>query len=59
MKKDYGRNVALVVRDTSGVNWNWENVIAEISQIFKSVKNPYDKGIWLLYCQKTKIHKIV
>ncbi len=57
--KDYGRNVALVVRDSSGVDWDWDFEIPNIAVALKGKRNPYDKGIWLLNRTKTRIFRIV
>ncbi len=48
MMKDYGVNVALVVRDTSPLDWNWNSEIKKLALRLKGVKNPFDKGIWIL-----------
>lgn len=52
--KDYGPDVALVVRDTSGAVWDWKDLIpkinTEIGNILsqQNLNNPYDKGVWLI-----------
>lgn len=48
LAKDYGRNVALVVRDTSGCEWSWELVIEEMRQSLDLSRLPFDRGIWIL-----------
>lgn len=43
--KDYGHNVALVIRDTSGVGWDWNLVGDDIKNRLNLSRNPFDKGI--------------
>lgn len=59
LTKDYGRNAALVVRDTSGVTWSWETVIADIASSLDLTTNPFDKGIWLMSLASNKISRVV
>lgn len=54
----YGQNTALVVRDTSGVDWNWDIVIEELKEMTKSERGHFDKGIWILNYTKTKLYQI-
>lgn len=56
---DYGRNCGLLLRATSGVLWDWEDIIdhnleAELSKYSK----PFDRGIWLLSRDKRAIHRL-
>ena len=57
MNKDYGSSVALVVRDTSGVEWDWNLEINKIKGRISNHKNPFDLGIWIL--SEKKIYKII
>ncbi len=54
----YGPSTALVVRDTSRVDWEWELVIKEIADRFKNERNPFDWGIWILNNDKTKLYQV-
>ena len=58
MKKDYGTRVALVVRDTSGVGWDWDFVIDDIKNKISNFKNPFDLGIWIL-SPKKEIYRVI
>ncbi len=58
-EKDYGKNVALVVRDTSGCDWEWDEVADELASALAPTRNPFDKGIWLLTRTKDKLFQIV
>jgi hypothetical protein len=58
-KKDYGPNAALVIRDTSPVDWDWDMVIDQIKPQLSSGQNPFDKGIWILTYAKDKIYRIL
>lgn len=59
LMNDYGNNVALVIRDTSGVDWDWDYEIPAIAERLSEKRNPFDKGIWLLNRAKTRLFKIV
>ncbi len=48
LKMVYGPKTALVVRDTSPVNWDWNFVIDDIKIQLNLSQNPFDKGIWIL-----------
>ena len=48
MSKDYGVNVALVVRDVSPLQWDWNVCISELTKKLENVSNPFDKGVWIL-----------
>ena len=58
MNKDYGMKVALVLRDTSGVGWDWDFVIDDIKNRVTGLKNPFDLGIWIL-SPKKEIYRII
>lgn len=47
-KMRYGPHTALVIRDSSGVNWDWDLEIPDIRQELGSVPNPFEKGVWIL-----------
>lgn len=53
--KDYGPNTALVVRDTSGCDWDWDSVADQIKRDLKFRLNAFDKGIWVISRSKDKI----
>lgn len=57
--KSYGQNTALVVRDTSGVDWDWDFVMEELKEKTKSERNPFDKGVWILNRAKTKLYQVI
>ncbi len=59
LNKDYGNNVALVVRDTSGCDWEWDAVEDEIRGRLDLSRNPFEKGIWVLSRVKDKLYRIV
>jgi hypothetical protein len=46
--KDYGSNVALVIRQVSRVPWDFEVELDNIRSMIKLERNPYDRGIWIL-----------
>lgn len=59
LKKDYGSNVALVIRDTSPVSWDWYLVVDNIKSVLTALRNPFDKGIWIISFRKDKIYRII
>lgn len=58
MMNDYGSNAALVVRDTSGVDWDWDDVIPTIRSRLDLTKNPFSLGIWMLSRAKDRLFQI-
>jgi len=59
IKKRYGPNTALVVRDSSGVDWDWDLAAEKIKADIKSEANPFDRGIWILSHSKDRLFRIV
>ncbi|HAR97966.1 MAG TPA: hypothetical protein PKO34_07285 [Smithellaceae bacterium] len=59
LQKDYGSNVALVVRDSSAVCWDWDLVVDQIKGMLDLQRNPFDKGIWIISFRKDKIFRVV
>ena len=47
MSKDYGINVALVVRDVSPLEWDWNMCLSELTRKLENIRNPFDKGVWI------------
>jgi hypothetical protein len=58
LKNDYGPNAALVVRDSSGVDWNWDVAIPAIRSRLNLTKNPFGRGIWVLSRVKDRLFQI-
>ena len=59
MKNDYGPEAALVVRDSSGVDWNWDDIAPSIRKSLSTTKNPFSRGIWVLSRVKDRLFRIV
>ena len=59
LKKDYGPDVALVIRDSSPVSWDWEMVLDQIKNMLNLKRNPFDKGIWIISFGKDRIFRIL
>jgi hypothetical protein len=57
--KDYGPNSALVVRDSSGTDWEWELVIDDLKARLHQKRNPFDMGVWILNVSKTKLYQVI
>jgi len=55
--KDYGTNVALVIREVSPLDWDWSDVRYDKPT---DIKNPFNKGIWILACgNPNKIYQVL
>jgi len=54
----YDPSTALIVRDTSGVDWDWDCVIDKIKREIAMKRNPFDKGIWIINNAKTKLYRV-
>jgi len=59
LAKDYGSDVALVVRDVSPLGWSWETVLGELASSLDLENNPFDKGIWIISTASRKIYRVV
>lgn len=59
LEKDYGPDVALVIRDSSPVSWDWEMVLDQIKSMLNLKRNPFDKGIWIISFGKDRIFRIL
>ena len=59
LQKRYGDNVALVIRETTGVDWDWDLELAKIRVALESETNPFDKGVWLLSRSTKRIFQIL
>lgn len=59
LDKYYGPNVALVIRDASPVDWDWEFTLDNIRRSLESQTIPYDKGIWIINHSKDRIFRVV
>ena len=56
ISKRYGSNTALVVRDTSGCDW--DTIIEDLkTKLDRPI--PYDKGIWIISRDKRKLYCVV
>ena len=54
----YGPNAALVVRDTSGGDWDWDDVIPVIRSRLDLSTSPFSDGIWVLSRAKDRLFQI-
>ena len=59
LQKDYGSNVALVIRDSSPVCWDWDLVVDQIRNMLNLSRNPFDRGIWIISFRKDRIFRLV
>ena len=55
----YGLDAALVVRDSSGVDWDWDSVIPDIRRQLDLTRNPFHRGIWLISRTKDRLFRIL
>lgn len=56
--KRFGARTALVIRDSSGADWDWEYVVEEIRSALGQRVNPYDMGIWILNRTKSRLFRL-
>jgi hypothetical protein len=59
LRKDYGSNVALAVRDASREGWDWDMAIDQIKAQLNLERNPFDKEIWIITDRKDKIYRVL
>ena len=59
IQKRYGARTALVIRDSSGVDWDWEDIAAEVQLMMKDRFNPFEMGIWVVNRTKDRLHRLV
>lgn len=50
--KRFGKNVALVLRQVSGIPWDFDTEMGKVRALVDLRNNPYDKGIWILSIQR-------
>ncbi len=54
----YGNQTALVIRDSSGVDWDWEDVKSQVQERLQQSANPFQMGIWIVNRPLTHLHRI-
>ena len=59
LNNDYGKNAALVVRDTCPADPDWDLELNEIKAQLDLSRNPFDKGIWILSYAKDRLFRVV
>ena len=59
MMNDYGKHTALVVRDVSGVDWDWDVFSGDLRNLLDLESNPFDSGIWVVPLGKDRIFRVV
>lgn len=59
LKKDYGPNTTLVVRDTCPAEPDWDSELDKIKAQLDLSRNPFDKGIWILSKTKDRLFRVV
>lgn len=57
--KDYGANVALVIRDSSPAGWDWEHITSNMKSCLGNTRLPFQRGVWLITYTKDRIIQIV
>lgn len=59
LQKRYGANTALVIRNASGVDWDWDTHLGEISCTIDGKQNHFDRGVWLINRQMDRLYKVL
>lgn len=54
----YAGQTALVIRDSSGVDWDWEGIRPQVEEYLEQRGNPFQLGIWIVNRTKTRLHRI-
>jgi hypothetical protein len=55
---EYGPNTALVVRDNSSLDWEGNSFLPKLRTMLQKDPQPFDRGIWIVNNQKTKLFKV-
>ncbi len=59
LKKDYGSNVALVIRHVSGIFWKWHLIEDQIKERLDLSRNTFAKGIWIISNSLDEIYRLI
>jgi hypothetical protein len=51
----YGKDTALIVRDTSAVPWRWDDVADLVQSNLSNLSVPFDRGVWLVSRNKESV----
>jgi len=54
----YGHDTALVMRTSSGLDWDWEDIRPQVEEYLQQCGNPFRMGIWIINRTKTRLHRI-
>jgi hypothetical protein len=57
--KRYGPDTALVIRDVSPLDWDWDLEIPNMRAALADSPIPFDRGIWIINTQKTRIFSVL
>lgn len=57
--KRYGGRTALVIRDASGVDWDWEDIKPQVADLIREWGNPFELGIWIVNRPGNRLHRII
>ena len=53
------KHTALVIRHSSGVDWDWEMEMSEIRSRLSDVVCPFDEGVWIIDRTMTRIWRLL
>lgn len=59
LKKRYGPDTALVIRDASGVDWDWNLVVTKLRERLEGTANPFVRGVWLVNRSKDRLFRLL
>lgn len=54
----YGTHTALVIRDCSGVDWDWDLELPNIRVELASEIIPFDEGVWIVNRTKDRLFRL-
>jgi len=58
-KKRYGGHTALVIRDSSGLDWDWEIELPKFRAKFALEMHPFDEGVWIVNLSKDRLFRLL
>ncbi len=59
LQNSYGLVVALVVRDASGVDWDWHFVVPALRARLNLSQTTFDRGVWIISRTMDRLFQII
>lgn len=55
LQNNYGARTALVIRSTSGIDWDWDTQLQDVHRELNGQQNHFDSGVWLVNRQMDRM----